>query len=368
VLVPCFFHNKAAFCGVFDGTVGDHASDFIAKNIVSTFCGQREIQDLEDGLFKPEQLQQQSQSQSQTSAVSSLTFSGASSDGNSQNVDPAEGKDKEPSSGATAAESSSAGNHKVGSNGTVALSDGLGEAPGKIRDALRNTFLDADAELIRYCAERGLHYASSTGVVVFLWENLLTVAHVGDSKACIAKKVGDQLFPEWLTVDHKPNMPHELERIERNGGSLVWLHGNKPFIRFVKTLSCTTVCVGLNVLLRGVRIYRGGDFVVRQAAGEHPKQLNYSRAFGGKDLKMYGLSSEPDISHFEITADDYLVMLASDGLWDVVNPRIACEIAVHAQANGRSASSEIVRMAIEQMPSVGVRDNITVIVIFLHTK
>lgn len=45
---------------------------------------------------------------------------------------------------------------------------------------------------------------------------------------------------------------------------------------------------------------RGGDFFVRQQAGEHPKQLNYSRAFGGKDLKMFGLSAEPDISHFEV--------------------------------------------------------------------
>ena len=47
------------------------------------------------------------------------------------------------------------------------------------------------------------------------------------------------------------------------GGSLAWLHGNKPYIR-------------------------GGDFHPRQANGEHPKQLNYSRAFGGKDLKMFG--------------------------------------------------------------------------------
>lgn len=62
-------------------------------------------------------------------------------------------------------------------------------------------------------------------------------------------------------VDHKPNMPSELQRIQASGGSLVWLHGNKAYIR-------------------------GGDFIRRQANGEHPKQLNYSRAFGGKDLKV----------------------------------------------------------------------------------
>lgn len=111
---------------------------------------------------------------------------------------------------------------------------------------------------------------------------------------------------------------------------------------------------------------RGGDFFVRQAAGEHPKQLNYSRAFGGKDLKMFGLSVEPDISHFELSEDDRLVLLASDGLWDVLNPRLACEIAMKARRENRSASQDIVKWAIEEMPNVGVRDNITVIAIFLN--
>lgn len=203
VLVPSFFDNKAAFCGVFDGTVGDHASDFIAKNIVSTFCSMPAVQDLEDGLFRPQP----------HTAETSTNGSATSANG--------ETKDGEMSTGVVAASSEAS-----------ILSDGPGEIPAKIRDALRNAFVETDAKLLRYCAERNLHYASSTGVVVFLWENLLTVAHVGDSKACIAKKIGDQLYPEWLTVDHKPNMPHELERIERSGGSLVWLHGNKPFIRY----------------------------------------------------------------------------------------------------------------------------------------
>lgn len=105
---------------------------------------------------------------------------------------------------------------------------------------------------------------------------------------------------------------------------------------------------------------------MRQAAGEHPKQLNYSRAFGGKDLKMYGLSAEPDISNFEVSSDDKLLLIASDGLWDVLSPRVACDIALRARQEGRSGTADIVRFAIEQMPIRGVRDNITVIAIFLN--
>jgi protein phosphatase len=107
---------------------------------------------------------------------------------------------------------------------------------------------------------------------------------------------------------------------------------------------------------------------MRQAAGDHPKQLNYSRAFGGKDLKMFGLSVEPDISHFELHEEDRLVLLGSDGLWDVLNPRVACDIAMKARQEGRSATKDIVKWAIEEMPNVGVRDNITVIAIFLNEE
>lgn len=274
VLVPRFFSDEALFCGVFDGTVGHDASEYVMQNICRILCESEETQEMVR-LF-----------------------------GDGQEV----------------------------TNEAVA---------NLSRVALRNAFLNSDRSLISMCAEKNLHYASSTGVSIFLWKNLLTVAHIGDSKACIAKLINGNLQPEWLTVDHKPNMPHELQRIEASGGSLAWLHGNKPYIR-------------------------GGDFFRRQADGEHPKQLNYSRAFGGKDLKMFGLSAEPDINHFEISKEDKLVLLASDGLWDVLSPKHACEIALAARREGRLGSKEIIQRAIQEMPVCGVRDNITVIAIFLN--
>lgn len=50
----------------------------------------------------------------------------------------------------------------------------------------------------------------------------------------------------------------------------------------------------------------------------------------------------------------------------VLNPRAACEIAMKARREGRSATKDIVKWAIDEMPNVGVRDNITVIAIFLN--
>lgn len=213
----------------------------------------------------------------------------------------------------------------------------------RIGDVMRKAFLSCDGALIEHCAERNLHYASSTGVAAFLWQRVLSVAHIGDSKACMAKVIDGKLQPEWLTIDHKPNMPNELQRIQASGGSLAWLHGNKPYIR-------------------------GGDFLPRQANNEHPKQLNYSRAFGGKDLKCYGLIADPDISHFEITSEDRLVLIASDGLWDVLNPKICCELAMDARLRGADAAQELVKAAIREMPNYGVRDNISVLAVFLNEQ
>ena len=98
---------------------------------------------------------------------------------------------------------------------------------------MRDAYLSADAALIEICKRDKVNYASSTGVTALFWRNVLTIAHVGDSRACITKLTDDGLKPEWLTVDHKPNTPAELRRIEQSGGSLVWLHGTKPYIRFV---------------------------------------------------------------------------------------------------------------------------------------
>ena len=121
----------------------------------------------------------------------------------------------------------------------------------------------------------------------------------------------DQCVGQFLTYDHKPNQPKELRRIEAAGGSLTYLHGGKPFIR-------------------------GGDFTQRQKKGDRPMQLNYSRAFGAKDLKCFGLSCVPDIAQIELDASVKVVVLASDGLWDVCSADQAVRRALVAHKSGMS--------------------------------
>ncbi len=137
-----------------------------------------------------------------------------------------------------------------------------------------------DEALLRFCAERSYDYAACTSVTALIAGGLLSCAHLGDSKIVLGREgPGGVLVGRCLTADHKPDMPEERKRIERCGGSLAYLHGGKPFIR-------------------------GGDFTERQVRGDRPMQLNYSRAFGGKDLKMFGLSAIPDIVHVQLSKQD----------------------------------------------------------------
>lgn len=93
-------------------------------------------------------------------------------------------------------------------------------------------------------------------------------------------------------------------------------------------------------------------------------QLNYSRAFGGKDLKCFGLSATPDITQLTLGESDHLVILASDGLWDVVDADTAVRMAWHAYINGRDASEDLTDFALKQHDYRGSIDNVTVVVLF----
>jgi len=124
----------------------------------------------------------------------------------------------------------------------------------------------------------------------------LSVGHVGDSRAClgrISKETGE-VTARAITVDHKPELPEERERILKAGGD----------VRFD----------GYN----NHRVY------VRRKG--YPG-LNMSRCFG--DLfgaNAAGLSSEPAVSHVKLSPEDEILLICSDGVWEFMGNQEAVEI------------------------------------------
>eukprot|EP00923_Selenidium_pygospionis_P017224 GHVN01030269.1.p1 GENE.GHVN01030269.1~~GHVN01030269.1.p1 ORF type:complete len:264 (+),score=18.59 GHVN01030269.1:58-792(+) len=219
----------------------------------------------------------------------------------------------------------------------------LGEpaAQEELRVAMTDLHVNSDLELIDLCAERQLHYAAATSATCLLAGPYLCVGHLGDSRIAQGWQEGDVLRATFLTCDHKPDQPVERDRIISKGGSVEYLvnHNRKPFIR-------------------------GGDFTIRKSRGEQPMQLQYSRAFGGKDLKMFGLSRDPDVAVFPLNNSSKCLIIASDGLWDVRSADEAVQTALEAHSSGTNPAKALVELTVKEM---NIRrqaaDNITAVVI-----
>lgn len=65
--------------------------------------------------------------------------------------------------------------------------------------------------------------------------------------------------------------------------------------------------------------------------------LAMARAFGDFCLKDFGLISMPDIYHHHITESDQFVILASDGVWDVLSNKEAMDIVASAPTRAIAA-------------------------------
>lgn len=210
-----------------------------------------------------------------------------------------------------------------------------------------------DAEVLNRCAEQGnQNYTTCTGVTIMLLGDLLVVGHVGDSRVILGIQKPDGMLGEQLTMDHKPELEVEKTRIEENGGMVERLqnHNNKAFLR-------------------------GGDFLMRKALGETPMQLQYSRAFGAKDLKPFGLVCQPSVKVIRLDGAHKVVILASDGLWDVISSTDAAAIAMEeafippgGPAEGyRNPAERLVMYALSENRKKGTRaDNITCVCVHLY--
>ena len=86
-----------------------------------------------------------------------------------------------------------------------------------------------------------------------------------------------------------------------------------------------------------------------------------TRAIGDNKLKCQGLTSEPDIWFQEINKEeDMVVVLASDGLWDVAKPEDLLDILK------KSPLEQQAELIVEFAKNRNAQDNIAVCVVQLN--
>ena len=275
-------------------------------------------------------------------------------------------------------------------NNTAAKFEGnLKEKQGEVAQALQQTFSTLDEQI-------KIGNSGSTGVACCLKGGILRVANVGDSRAVLYRVGGFE-----NTVDHKPVVgTDEATRIIDTGGVIEcsWILNltEQRFVslskRFLPKDECfwfytdspqkiddNDCCEALNnCFLRGEEItlvFEGVEiscssgekewFVIKQISDQTYDSLAMSRSFGDHIFKQIGVTAVPDIYTWPLQQGDKFLVLATDGLWDVMsNEQVGnfvgwcCEIGQNAQL--------ISEILCRQARELGSSDDITVVVVLFE--
>lgn len=152
--------------------------------------------------------------------------------------------------------------------------------------------------------------SGTTAVTIVKQGQELVIANVGDSRAIMGTMTDDKrLMAVQLTVDLKPNLPKEEERISQCGGRVYALE-DEPEVH---------------------RVWLPDD--------DSPG-LAMARAFGDLCLKDFGVIAVPEVTYRRLTNRDQFIVLATDGVWDVLSNQEV--VSIVSSAPSRATAAKVV--------------------------
>ncbi|KAJ1688581.1 hypothetical protein LUZ63_019971 [Rhynchospora breviuscula] len=151
-------------------------------------------------------------------------------------------------------------------------------------------------------------FCSGTTAVTLVKKGFdLVVGNLGDSRAVLGMRDDENnLIAEQLTIDLNPNLPRESARIKKCNGRVFALQDEPDVTR------------------------------VWLPNSDSPG-LAMARAFGDFCLKNYGLISVPEVTYRRLTVKDEFIILATDGIWDVLSNKEAVDIVFSAPTRATAA-------------------------------
>lgn len=190
-----------------------------------------------------------------------------------------------------------------------------------VEKSLINSFSKIDNDINE---TSGKSEAGTTATVVFIFQEynsqkgknqrVLFCANVGDSKCFLIKKNNTII---QLSKDHKCSDVKEVDRIKKCGG-----------------------------IVFGGRVYG---------------TLMLTRTIGDKEMKKYGVVSTPTVTKVEIDDEnDMFVVIASDGLWDVVDENDLKNVCIYT-----NTAESICKQLLKNAKEGDTRDNVSCIVVKL---
>ncbi|EDV22421.1 uncharacterized protein TRIADDRAFT_28894, partial [Trichoplax adhaerens] len=186
-----------------------------------------------------------------------------------------------------------------------------------IQEALIESFEKTDEQFGIKSKQENLH-SGTTAVATIVTADKLYISWLGDSQVILSR--GGKAVV--LMNPHKPEREDEKARIEALGGCVVWF----------------------------------GAWRVNGT-------LSVSRAIGDADYKPY-VSGTPDTNEVNLDGNEDFILLACDGLWDVLTPDETVEIITNYLNEADGKKENVPELIVEKAVDKGSSDNISVIVSF----
>ncbi|KAK3028791.1 hypothetical protein RJ639_039057, partial [Escallonia herrerae] len=223
---------------------------------------------------------------------------------------------------------------------------------------LKESFLKAfkvmDRELRMY-TNIDCFCSGTTAVTMVKQGQDLVIGNVGDSRAILGTRDKDNsLVPVQLTVDLKPNLPGLSASLYLSLficlSIYVCIRTHARVYIYFSThpshyLLLKSVLKNFTAEAERIRKCRGRVFALQDEPevarvwlpNNDSPGLAMARAFGDFCLKDFGLISVPEISYRRLTEKDEFVVLATDGIWDVLTNKEVVDIVASALTHSFAA-------------------------------
>eukprot|EP00554_Chaetoceros_debilis_P011518 CAMPEP_0194105928 /NCGR_PEP_ID=MMETSP0150-20130528/6041_1 /TAXON_ID=122233 /ORGANISM="Chaetoceros debilis, Strain MM31A-1" /LENGTH=596 /DNA_ID=CAMNT_0038793933 /DNA_START=324 /DNA_END=2111 /DNA_ORIENTATION=- len=164
--------------------------------------------------------------------------------------------------------------------------------PVRLPEALKATYAALDQDFVSTGNTDGTTACSC----IVVGGQRVICANAGDSRAIIVRSDGTA---QPLSVDHKPGLPRETERITKLGGKII----------------------------------HAGTWRIEG-------KLAVSRAIGDAPMKPF-VTSEPDVCEYPLTSKDWFLVIASDGIWDALSNEQVASITMSYSCTVKGKSLQV---------------------------
>lgn len=190
--------------------------------------------------------------------------------------------------------------------------------PENITKALSRSFFKVDAD---FSAKARIQMLTdgTTATVALIQDKKIYVANTGDSRAILVQKGGKVRV---MSIDHRPDRKDEELRIRKLGGKVI--HWGRWRVEGI---------------------------------------LAVSRAIGDVTLQPF-ITCEPEILEREINPEDEYLVIASDGIFDVMKNEDVAEVVLSSHKDFINAGKAVCSEAI----IMGSTDNVTTLVVDLKQR